>query len=469
LAQKPFEQHFPRPGWVEHDAEQIWETQIATARSALRKTKLKASSIAALGITQQRETVVAWDSRTGRPLGKALVWQDRRTSERCHALRADGHEPELRRKTGLLLDPYFSATKMEWLLKNRPEVKKAAVTGRLRLGTIDSWLLYRLTQGEVFATEPSNAARTLLFNLPKGEWDGDLLELFGIPREALGEVRDSSSLFGVCKVKGLEGIPITGILGDQQASLFGHRCLREGEGKNTYGTGCFLLRNAGESFTEPPQGLLGTVAWRISGKTTYALEGAVLAAGAAIQFLRDGMGLIRKSSESESLAKSLKGNDGVYCVPAFAGLGTPYWDPDARGLFIGLTRGTTPAHFARAALESIAYQTRDLVEAFPRSEAKALSADGGATANGFLIQFQADILNQEVFVPAHAEVTAAGAAMMAALGGGLIQDAEELRQLRFPGKRYRPKMKAEEREALYARWREAVARSLHWDVKPRRA
>jgi glycerol kinase len=467
MVQQEFTQHFPAPGWVEHDAEEIWETQWATLRILLERNGLGPGDIAALGITNQRETVVAWDRDTGRPLARAIVWQDRRTAAWCRALKKKkGAEAAIRRKTGLVLDPYFSGSKMRWLLGHDAAVKKAAAEGRLAFGTIDSWLIHKLTGGRRHATEVGNASRTLLMDLRTLAWDESLLKVFGVPASALPEILPSDGDFGQCAIAGLEDVPIRGVAGDQQASLFGHRCFAPGSAKNTYGTGCFLLRNVGRKPVPPPKGLLGTVAWTLKGKTTYAHEGAVLAAGAVVQFLRDGLKLIDAAADSEALAVSAQGNGDVYFVPAFAGLGTPHWDPDARGLLIGLTRGTTRAHVARAALESIAYQSLDLIEAFAAGGKarglKSLNADGGATRNRFLMQFQADIAGLPVRVNHSPEVTALGAAMLAALGAGLIASQEELERLDLGLDTYAPALTPAERKRLRARWREAVARSRAW-------
>jgi glycerol kinase len=447
-------------------------------RELIERNRVKAGDIAALGITNQRETVVAWDKGTGKPLARAIVWQDRRTAAFCQALRKKGVEGAVRRKTGLVLDPYFSGSKMRWLLKNDPAVKAAAAAGRLAFGTIDSWLIYKLTGGKRHVTETSNASRTLLMDLKTLAWDKDLLKLFGVPAAALPEILASDAAFGECAVTGLEGVAIHGAAGDQQASLFGHRCFAPGSLKNTYGTGCFLLRNAGSEPVPPPKGLLGTVAWTLKGKTTYAHEGAVMAGGAVVQFLRDGLRIIADAAESESLAASAPDNGDVYFVPAFAGLGTPYWDPDARGLLIGLTRGTTRAHIARAALESIAFQSLDLMRAFgaaslpgpgpkggrgPKApRPKSINVDGGASRNRFLMQFQADIAGVEVRVNHSPEVTALGAAMLAALGCGLLASQQDLLKLDLALEPFRPAMAGAESKRLAERWREAVARSRRW-------
>ena len=463
--QKEFTQHFPKPGWVEHDAEEIWETQWETLRTLIGRNRIGPGDVAALGIANQRETVVAWDKRTGKPLARAIVWQDRRTSDWCRALKKKGAEPAVRRKTGLVLDPYFSGSKMRWLLDHDGAVKAAAAAGRLAFGTIDSWLIHKLTGGARHATEVGNASRTLLMDLKSLAWDPGLLRLFGVPAGTLPEILASDAAFGACAVPGLEGVPIHGAAGDQQASLFGHRCFAPGSLKNTYGTGCFLLRNAGNKPVAPPKGLLGTVAWTLKGKTTYAHEGAVLAGGAVVQFLRDGLKLIDDAAASEALAASVPDNGDVYFVPAFAGLGTPHWDPDARGLIIGLTRGTTRAHLARAALESIAFQSLDLIRAFGAGKGrgiKAINVDGGASRNRLLMQFQADIAGAEVRVNHSAEVTALGAAMLAALGCGLFASQRDLLGLDLGLDVYEPSLAAGERKRLADRWRAAVARSRGW-------
>ncbi|MDB5049343.1 MAG: Glycerol kinase [Fibrobacteres bacterium] len=459
--QKEFTQHFPRPGWVEHDADEIWETQWETLRTLIERNGVKRENIAALGITNQRETVVAWDTRTGKPLARAIVWQDRRTAAFCQALKRKGAEAAVRRKTGLVLDPYFSGSKMNWLLKNDPAVRKAAAEKRLAFGTMDSWLIHKLTGGNRHVTEAGNASRTLLMDIRTLAWDKSLLKLFGVPAASLPEILASDAMFGEATLPGLEGVRINGVAGDQQASLFGHRCFTAGSLKNTYGTGCFLLRNIGAKYAAPPKGLLGTVAWTLKGKTTYAHEGAVMIGGAAVQFLRDGLKIIEDAAQSETLAASLPSNEGVYFVPAFAGLGTPHWDPDARGLIIGLTRGSTRAHLCRAALESIAYQSLDLCRAFGGA-IKSLNVDGGASQNRLLMQFQADITGAEVRVNRSHEVTALGVAMLAALGCGLVPSQQELLKLDLRLDIFKPAMQAGPRKLLVDRWRKAVKRSMRW-------
>ncbi len=489
--QKEFPQHFPKPGWVEHDAEEIWHAQWETLRTLLDRNQVRPGDIAALGITNQRETVVAWDKETGRPLARAIVWQDRRTAAFCQGLRRKGLEAGIRKKTGLVLDPYFSAGKMHWLLKHDARVKEAAAARRLAFGTMDSWLVHKLTGGGRHVIEAGNASRTLLMDLKARAWDPALLKTFAVPAHSLPEILDSDAFFGTCALPGLEGVKIHGAAGDQQASLFGHRCLVPGSLKNTYGTGCFLLQNVGTTYKAPPKGLLGTLAWTLKGKTTYAHEGAVMIGGAVVQFLRDSLGVIGAAPETEALAASLPGNDGVYFVPAFAGLGTPWWDADARGLLIGLTRGTGRAHLARAALESIAFQSLDLVAALgpgtktaagrgakPAGAAKAalsgrarhgagrlqgpLHVDGGASQNAFLMQFQADLLGAEVRVSDSPEITALGAAMLAGMGCGLIASEKELDRLDLPMRSYKPSMPAKKRDRLVAEWHAAVLRARGW-------
>ncbi len=461
MEQREFGQHFPQPGWVEHDAEEIWETQRGVLETLSRRNSLSAGNVVALGITNQRETLAAWDKRSGKVLGPAIVWQDRRTAERCRKLKGRGLESSIRGNTGLLLDPYFSGTKAEWLLKHNGPVNAAAKAGRLAFGTMDSFLVHKLTGGRRHVTETSNASRTMLFNLKTLGWDPSLLRLFGVPRESLPEILPSTADFGEIDLPFLRGVKIHGIAGDQQAALFGQRCFESGDWKNTYGTGCFLLRNIGKKYAPPPKGLLGTVAWTLGGETSYAHEGTVLVGGAAVQFLRDQLGIVAHAGDTEAMATSLKGNDGVYFVPAFAGLGTPHWDPNARGLIIGLTRGTTQAHLARAALESIAYQTLEVVEAFGGRSPRCLRVDGGGSHNRFLMQFQADLLGVEVEVSDNAEVTALGAAMLAALGAGATTMAD-LRRVEFPVHRFRPRMKPAERDALVGKWKRAVARAKGW-------
>ena len=470
-AQAEFPQYFPAPGWVEHDPEEIWTSQRDTLLALVRKNNLKPQDIAAIGITNQRETLIAWDKRTGKALAKAIVWQDRRTSAFCQSLKKKGLEAAVRRKTGLVLDPYFSGSKMHWLLKHNADVRQAASEKRLAFGTVDSWLIHKLTGGNVDSTgnrhviEASNASRTLLMDIRTRRWDNGLLKIFGVPAHALPEILDSDACFGDVTVPELAGVRIHGVAGDQQASLFGHRCFTAGSLKNTYGTGCFLLKNIGDKYLPPPKGLLGTLAWTLKGKATYAHEGAVMVGGAVIQFLRDGLGMLDNAAQSETLAAGLPDNEGVYFVPAFAGLGTPHWDPDARGLIIGLTRGTTRAHLARAALESIAFQSHDLCLAFggpSGGRIRALNVDGGASQNRLLMQFQADLLGSEIRANESPEVTALGVAMLAALGCGLVASPRDLLKLDLPLRIFKPAMAAAKRKTLIDKWHSAVQRSMGW-------
>lgn len=459
-AYRELAQHYPRPGWVEHDLEEIWEATLAVCRQTLRQGGARPGEVLALGITNQRETICAFDPDSGEPLARAIVWQDRRTAERCEQLRAGGHEERVRELTGLLLDPYFSATKIAWLLQEDSELASRAARGRARFGTIDSYLAFKLCGEHV--TDASNAARTALMDISSGEWSEELCELFGgVPRAALPEICASAGVIGSCDPQLLGGhsIPLSGIAGDQQAALFGQGCLREGEAKCTYGTGCFLLVNSGQRFIAPPEGLLETVAWRIDGRDTYALEGSIFVAGAAIQWLRDGLGIIAEAAESEALASSLADNEGVYFVPALTGLGSPHFLPEARGAISGLTRGSTSAHLARAALEAIAYQCADVLEAVRAHlgvTPAELRVDGGATANRFLMGFQADILGLPVAVAPLAEVTALGAAALAGLGAGLLTPAE-VSGLLGDRTRYEPQIAAASRERLRAGWARALA------------
>ena len=454
-AYSEFEQHFPRPGWVEHDANEIWEVTKRVASHALADAKADAGSLDAIGITNQRETVVAWDPRTGEPVHNALVWQDRRTAARCDELREAGHERLVRERTGLVLDPYFSGTKIEWLLANVPEARDAA------FGTIDSWLVFKLTGRH--ATDLTNASRTMLFDIGERRWDPELCELLGVDPERLPEALPSAGIFGTTSEFGGE-VPVAGIAGDQQAALFGQACSRPGMAKNTYGTGSFVLLNAGSDLPEPSDGLLTTIAWGLDDEVTYALEAAVFVTGAAVQWLRDGLGLVAEAAETEGMAASLESNDDVYFVPALTGLGSPHWDPYARGTIVGLTRGTGRAHLARAALEGIAYQAVDAVRAQERAAGEPLTelrADGGAVANRWLMQFQADVLGAPVIVPEIAETTALGAAYLAGIGAGKWS-VEEVGEMWGEAARYEPRMDDAERERLLERWAEAVGRSRGW-------
>jgi glycerol kinase len=464
-AYREIEQHFPRPGWVEHDAAEIWEVSRAVAGEALDDAGVGPGELQAVGITNQRETVCVWDPETGEPLHRALVWQDRRTAERCDQLRDAGHEPLVRERTGLVLDPYFSGTKIEWLLANVEGLRERAESGRAAFGTVDSWLLFKLTGEHV--TDPSNASRTLLYGLRSGTWDPELCDLLGVPQRALPEVRASCGVLGTTRAGALPGhdqVPVAGVAGDQQAALFGQACLDRGLGKNTYGTGSFVLLNTGSTPPPPAPGLLATVAWRVGERTAYALEAAIFVTGAAVQWLRDGLGLIGAAAETEELAASLDSNDDVYFVPALTGLGSPHWDPYARGTIVGLTRGNGRAHLARAALESIAYQTVDAIRAMERAGAEPLAelrVDGGATANRWLMQFQADVLGVPVVVPEVAETTALGAAYLAGVGVG-EWTFDHVRESWRERARYEPRMSADERDGLLARWGSAVARARGW-------
>lgn len=465
-AQQEFPQLFPSPGHVEHDPEAIWSSQLETARTALQKSGLEAKDIAAIGVTNQRETTILWDRRTGKPLSNAIVWQSRITADRCARLKAAGTEDLVRRKTGLVIDAYFSGTKIAYLLDTIPGARAAAEQGHLAFGTVDTFLLWRLSGGKLHLTDATNASRTMLFNLHTGNWDDELLSLLSVPRSVLPEVRSSSEVYGVTE-KSLFGaeIPIAGVAGDQQAATFGQACFEVGEAKNTYGTGCFLVMNTGRHAVTSSQGLLTTVAWRLGDQLTYALEGSIFIAGAAVQWLRDGLGIITSASETEDMVRSLSDNGGVYFVPAFVGLGAPYWDPAARGTLLGIERGTTKAHLVRAALESMAYQTRDVLEAMhvdSPAHVSSLRVDGGATANKWLMQFQADILHAPVLCPKVQETTALGAAYFAGLAVGVWSSLEELRRLNSTDRQFLPKLPAEERDALYARWQRAVTRSRDW-------
>ena len=461
-AYREFTQYFPRPGWVEHDPEEIWRVTLGVLRTACRRAGARGRDIAGIGITNQRETTVLWDRRRGRPVHRAIVWQDRRTAEHCHALRAAGAEDLLRRKTGLVLDPYFSATKLRWLLGHVRRAEERAARGELCFGTIDSWLVWKLTGGAVHITDPTNASRTLLYDIHAQRWDPELCRLFEVPDALLPEVRPSSGVFGETTpdVLGVP-VPIAGIAGDQQSALFGQGCTAPGMAKNTYGTGCFLLLHTGQRPIGSSHGLLTTVACDERGGPAYALEGAVFVAGAAIQWLRDGIGLLARAAESEKHARSVDDSLGVYVVPAFVGLGAPYWDPEARGAVLGLTRGVTRAHLVRATLESLAFQTRDLMDAMAADAGAPLGelrVDGGAAANDFLMQFQADLLGVPVERPSLVETTAVGAAQLAGLAVGFWKSPRELAATRKKDRRFRPRMTADRREALYRGWQDAVSR-----------
>jgi glycerol kinase len=465
MAQQEFRQIYPQPGWVEHDAQEIWATQSTVASQALERARLDATDIAAIGITNQRETAVVWDRETGKPIANAIVWQDRRTAGACDRLRARGLASTIRRKTGLVIDAYFSATKVQWLLQHVPGAKAKARAGRLAFGTVDSWLIWNLTGGRQHVTDPSNASRTMLFDIRKGEWDEELLKIFGVPRSMLPEVRSSSEVYGECNLFGAP-IPIAGIAGDQQAALFGQVCTKPGMVKNTYGTGCFMLMQTGTKPIASRNNLLTTVAWKIGGTTEYALEGSIFIAGAVVQWLRDELGLIASSAEVEALASRVPDNGGVYVVPAFAGLGAPHWDQYARGLIVGLTRGSNRSHIARAALEGIAYQVADVLHAMERDakiRLKELRVDGGACANNLLMQFQADLLGVPVVRPTVSETTALGAAYLAGLAVGYWKSRAEIAEQWQTDRRFTPTMKPAGRRALEEGWRNALTRSRGWD------
>lgn len=461
-AQQEFPQIYPASGWVEHDPEAIWETTLKVCREALAKAEARGAQVSAIGITNQRETTLLWDRDTGKAVHNAIVWQDRRTAEYCASLKDMGHEPGITRKTGLILDPYFSATKLHWLLHNVPGARERAQRGELAFGTVDSFLLWRLTKGRVHATDATNASRTLLFNIHSQQWDRSLLALFDVPAAVLPEVKDSAAEFGETDPEWFgRPIPILGIAGDQQAALVGQACFEPGMVKSTYGTGCFALLNTGTTPVASRNRLLTTVAYRCNGRTVYALEGSIFVAGAAVQWLRDGLGLIRSAAETEALAASLDSNRGVYFVPAFTGLGTPYWDPLARGAIFGLTRDTGVAHIVRAALESVCYQTRDLLAAMAHDSAtnpSALRVDGGMTANDWLLQCLADIADTPVDRPRVIETTALGAACLAGLQAGIYRSLDDLRDHWRADARFLPKLDKAQRDKLIQGWEKAVSR-----------
>lgn len=463
LAQQEFRQIYPASGWVEHDPQEIYESQLRVAREALDREGLTPKEIAALGITNQRETTLVWDRRTGEPVSNAIVWQDRRTASYCDRLREAGHAGLIAERTGLVIDAYFSGTKVAWILDNVPGLRERARSGELAFGTVDTWLIWKLTGGRVFVTDVSNASRTLLFNIHTCEWDQQMLDLLDVPREVLPEVRDSSEVYGECEALG--GIPIAGIAGDQQAALFGQGCFRTGLGKNTYGTGCFLLMNTGEQPVVSRNRLLTTVAWRRAGRTHYALEGSIFIAGAVVQWLRDGLGLIQSAEQIEALAGQVPDTGGVYLIPAFAGLGAPYWDPYARGIITGITRGTTSAHFARAALESIAFQVAEVVEAMRADSGlplQELRVDGGASRNNLLMQFQADLLGVPVVRPTMTETTALGAAYLAGLAVGYWKDEREIEANWQIDRTFEPSAEHTQVQSRLGKWRRAVERSRGW-------
>jgi glycerol kinase len=468
VAQREFAQIFPQAGWVEHDPREIWSSQIGVAEEALQAASLRAKDVAAVGITNQRETTIVWDRETGEPVMNAIVWQDRRTAPMCDRLRAEGAEDLVRRKTGLVIDAYFSGTKVAWILENVPGARERAEAGRLAFGTVDSWLLWNLTGGRLHVTDASNASRTLLFDIHSGDWDDELLGLLRIPRSMLPEVRASSEVYAdVASGLPVGGVPIAGIAGDQQAALFGQACFTTGLSKNTYGTGCFLLQNTGEEAPASRHKLVTTVAWRRDGRTEYALEGSVFIAGAVVQWLRDGLGIIKSSEDVEALAASVPDNEGVFMVPAFAGLGAPHWDAYARGTIVGLTRGTGAAHIARAALESIAYQVADLADAIQSDSGVTLAelrADGGAARNDLLMQFQADLLGVPVLRPAVTETTALGAAYLAGLAIGFWKSTSDVARQWRVERRFEPAMPRDRVRELRGTWKRALERARGWEA-----
>lgn len=466
MAQQEFPQIFPAPGHVEHDPEAIWSSQLATAREALANGGIAATDLAAIGLTNQRETTVLWERSSGRPVANAVVWQSRVTAPICDRLKVDGHEPLIRRKTGLVVDPYFSGTKIKHVLDSVDGLRARGARGEVLFGTVDSFLLWRLTGGKQHVTDVSNASRTMLFNIHTMAWDDELLDLLDVPRAMMPEVRSSSEVYGETE-RSLLGapVPVAGIAGDQQAALFGQACFEPGAAKNTYGTGCFMLLNTGSTPVPSEKGLLTTIGWRIGAETTYALEGAVFVAGATVQWLRDGLKAIHASPDVEQLMAEVPDTDGVYLVPAFVGLGAPYWDPHARGIIAGLTRNTKMAHIARAAVDAMAYQTRDVLEVMQQESGlplTTLKVDGGAAANALMLQFQADLLDVPVRRPIVAETTALGAAYLAGLAVGHWESLDDVRRNWALDREFRPLMAAADRERLYAGWKKAVERSLRW-------
>ena len=466
VAQKEFTQHFPQPGWVEHDAEEIWSSMHEVMREALEQSGLVASDIAAIGITNQRETAVIWDRTTGRPIYNAIVWQSRQTADICEDLKRQGLVDEFKEKTGLVIDAYFSGTKVKWILDHVEGARARAEKGELAFGTIDTWLLWKLTGGKEHKTDYSNASRTLMFNIKTLEWDEALLKHLTVPKSLLPEVRPSSEVYGhtIPSVIGAS-VPVAGMAGDQQSALFGQNCFSPGEAKNTYGTGCFLLMNTGEDLCMSKNGLVTTIAWGLDGKVEYALEGSIFVGGSAIQWLRDGLRLVDSAPDSEWVAKKVKDAGGVYMVPAFVGLGAPYWDMNARGMIIGLTRGTTKAHIVRATLDSLAYQTRDVLgamEADSGNRLAALKVDGGAVANNLLMQFQADLLGVPVDRPQITETTALGAAYLAGLATGVWASKEELKKSWQLDTRFAPSLDQQEADKLYKGWKKAVEHAANW-------
>ncbi len=466
--QQEFAQHFPQPGWVEHDPAEIWESQWQVAMGVQEASNLSTANLSAIGITNQRETTIVWDRNTGEPIHKAIVWQDRRTAPICEQLKRDGAEDTVREKTGLVLDPYFSGTKVQWLLDNVDGARARAEKGELAFGTVDSWLVWKLTGGARHVTDATNASRTLLYNIHTRAWDDELLELLKVPRAMMPEVRPSSEVYGEVAVAGpLKGIPIAGMAGDQQAALFGQACFRAGMAKNTYGTGCFLLKNTGTKPVASKNNMLTTVAWQVDGVTEYALEGSIFVAGAVVQWLRDGLGLIKSAPEIEALASSVPDNGGVNFVPAFSGLGAPHWDPYARGTITGITRGVTAGHIARAALESICLQSFDVLDAMQKDSGitlKELRADGGACVNDLLMQIQADVLQAPVVRPQVTETTALGAAYLAGLATGFWNGRDAIASQWAPDRRFEPQQSAEAIAELRKNWERALERARQWET-----
>ncbi len=468
VAQKEFTQIYPQPGWVEHDPMEIWSSQAGVITEVMTKSKLSAAQIAGIGITNQRETTVVWDRNTGRPIYNAIVWQDRRTADYCDRLKQDGKAADIREKTGLIIDAYFSATKVKWILDHTEGARAKAAKGELAFGTVDSWLIWNLTGSRLHITDVSNASRTMLFNIRTLQWDKDLTSLFDIPESMLPQVRQSSELYGETSVQQLPGIPLGGIAGDQQAALFGQMCIREGMVKNTYGTGCFMMMNTGEKPVASANNLLSTIAWQVGGQTTYALEGSIFIAGAVVQWLRDELGVIRSSAEVEELCAKVTDSAGVYFVPAFAGLGAPYWDQHARGTIFGLTRGTGAAHIARAAVDSIALQTLDVLRAMQADsniDIAELRVDGGAVVNNMLMQFQADIAGVNVARPKVIETTALGAAYLAGLATGYWNGISDIEQQWQVDRIFRPEMPSEKAENIIKEWHRAIQAVRAWSGK----
>ena len=467
VAQKQFQQYFPKPGWVEHDAREIWSTQSSVAAEVVARSDLEAQDIEAIGITNQRETTIVWDTETHQPIYRAIVWQDRRTSSYCEELKEAGHAELIQSKTGLIIDAYFSATKVKWILDNVDGAREKAEAGRLKFGTVDSWLIYKFTKGKTHATDITNASRTMLYNIHDQSWDEELLQLFDIPAGMMPEVKSNSEIYAHTDSNLYAAqIPIAGVAGDQQSALFGQMCLEQGMAKTTYGTGCFLVMNTGDKAVKSGNNLLTTVAWKIGNRVTYALEGSVFIGGAAIQWLRDGLELLGDAADSEAMAVEVKDNDGVYFVPALSGLAAPYWDQFARGTIVGLTRGTTKNHIVRAALEGIAYQVADVLQAMEQdmgAPSREMRVDGGAVKNNFLMQFQANIIQSKVVRPHVMETTAMGAAYFAGLATGFWDNIEDVQHQWQVNKEFEPEMAVDEANRLMDRWHKAVDRSRNWE------